>query len=85
MRGEGANKHSESTKKIGGWWSWQLIRVFVNVSDKEKFGEIYAELAAHNGDIFSSSCTGVILTLTTACISLESQQAFGVSSNMLRY
>jgi len=50
-------------------------RVFENISDKEKFGEICAELAGHMEDILSAGCTGVILALTTASVRLETQQA----------
>eukprot|EP00090_Calanus_glacialis_P000011 TRINITY_DN10009_c0_g1_i1.p1 TRINITY_DN10009_c0_g1~~TRINITY_DN10009_c0_g1_i1.p1 ORF type:complete len:640 (-),score=274.16 TRINITY_DN10009_c0_g1_i1:25-1944(-) len=52
-----------------------IQRVFENISDKEKFGEVCSELTGHMEDILSSGCTGVILSLTKACVRLETQQA----------
>jgi len=52
-----------------------IQKVFDNITDKEKFGEICSELEGHLEDVLSSGCTGVILALTKACVRLESQQA----------
>jgi len=53
-----------------------IQKVLDNITDKEKFGTVCKELEGHLEDILSSGSTGVILSLTRACVRLESQQAF---------
>jgi len=52
-----------------------IQRLFENISDKEQFASLCSQLSGKMEDILSSGCTGVILSLTKACVRLETQQA----------
>jgi len=52
-----------------------IQRLFENINDKEQFSSLCSQLSGQMEDILSSGCTGVILSLTKACVRLETQQA----------
>eukprot|EP00092_Neocalanus_flemingeri_P033062 GFUD01035956.1.p1 GENE.GFUD01035956.1~~GFUD01035956.1.p1 ORF type:complete len:644 (-),score=270.85 GFUD01035956.1:12-1943(-) len=52
-----------------------IQRLLENISDKEQFSSLCSQLSGQMENILSSGCTGVILSLTKACVRLETQQA----------